>query len=122
MRLEGDFYKVHTIEQVEDNYKIEVELFEDHPVYKGHFPQQPVVPGVCTLTVIKECIGKILSDNVSFSSIKECKYVSALIPQQGLRIIINLAIADGDKVIATVVRVDNQQLVLKLKASLKSYE
>lgn len=122
MRLEGNFYKVHTIDQIENNYKIEVELFADHPIYKGHFPQQAVVPGVCTLTIIKECLGNILSDNISFKSIKECKYVSALIPQNELRIIINLAIADGDKVNATVVRVDNQQLVLKLKASLKSYE
>ena len=122
MRLEGNFYKVHTIDQIENNYKIEVELFADHPIYKGHFPQQAVVPGVCTLTIIKECLGNILSENISFKSIKECKYVSALIPQNELRIIINLAIADGDKVNATVVRVDNQQLVLKLKASLKSYE
>ena len=119
MRLEGNFYKVHTIDQIENNYKIEVELFADHPIYKGHFPQQAVVPGVCTLTIIKECLGNILSDNISFKSIKECKYVSALIPQNELRIIINLAIVDCDKVNATVTRVDNQQLVLKLKANLK---
>ena len=50
---------------------------------------------------------------------KECKYVSALIPQNELRIIINLAIVDCDKVNATVTRVDDQQLVLKLKANLK---
>ena len=69
MRLEGNFYKVHTIDQIENNYKIEVELFADHPIYKGHFPQQAVVPGVCTLTIIKECLGNILSDNISFKSI-----------------------------------------------------
>ena len=119
MRLEGNFYKVHTIEQVEDSYKVEVELFADHPIYKGHFPQQAVVPGVCTLTIIRECLGEILSNEVSFKSIKECKYVSALIPQEDLRIIINLTITDCDKISATVVRGDNQQPVLKLKAGLK---
>lgn len=119
MRLEGDFYRVITIDPSENNYRIEVELFSDHSIYKGHFPQQPVVPGVCTLTIIKECIGKILSSNVFFESIKECKYVSVLIPQEELRIIINLIIVDNSKVNATVVRDDNQQTVLKLKASLK---
>lgn len=117
MRLEGNFYKIHTINQEGDNYKIEVELFADHPIYEGHFPQQAVVPGVCTLTIIKECIGKILSDNVTFNSIKECKYVSALIPQEGLRIVLNITIVDN-KVSVIVDRVDNQQTVLKLKANL----
>ena len=118
MRVEGNFYKVIATEQIENNHKIEVELLAEHPIYKGHFPQQPVVPGVCTLTIIKECLGEILSHGVSFKTIKECKYVSALIPQEGLRVIIDLAIVDGEKVNATVVRADNQQPVLKLKATI----
>lgn len=118
MKLEGNFYRVITIDQSEDNYRIEVELFSDHQIYKGHFPQQPVVPGVCTLTIIKECIGKILSSNVIFESIKECKYVSALLPQENLRVIINLTVVDN-KINATVIKVDGQQTVLKLKANIK---
>ncbi len=119
MRLEGNFYKVHTVAQTENGYKIEVEILPDHPIYEGHFPQQAVVPGVCTLTIIRECLGDILSNDVSFGSITECKYVSALLPQADLRVVVDLAIADNDKVNATVVRVDNQQVVLKLKANLK---
>ena len=118
MRLEGDFYKVVAIDKIEDSYRVEVELFTNHTIYEGHFPQQPVVPGVCTLTIIKECIGDILSANVTFKAIKECKFVSALIPQEGLRVVINLTIADNEKVNAVVVRADNQQPVLKLKASI----
>jgi 3-hydroxyacyl-[acyl-carrier-protein] dehydratase len=119
MRLEDNFYKIHAIEQTENNYKIEVELMQDHPIYEGHFPGQPVVPGVCTLTIIRECIGKILSKSVSFDSIKECKYVSALIPEEGLKIIINLTLAADGGVKVVVERVDNKQIALKLKATLR---
>lgn len=119
MRLEDNFYKIHAIEQTENDYKIEVELLQDHPIYEGHFPGQPVVPGVCTLTIIRECIGKILSKSVSFASIKECKYVSALIPEEGLKIIINLTLAADGGVKVVVERVDNNQIALKLKATLK---
>lgn len=119
MRLEDNFYKIHAIEQTENDYKIEVELLQDHPIYEGHFPVQPVVPGVCTLTIIRECIGKILSKSVSFASIKECKYVSALIPEEGLKIIINLTLAADGGVKVVVERVDNNQIALKLKATLK---
>jgi len=119
MRLEGNFYKVHSIEQIENNHKIEIELFPEHIIYKGHFPQQPVVPGVCSLTIIKECIGTILSRTVTLNLIKECKYVSALLPQEELKILINLSFLDNEKVNATVVKVENQEMVLKLKASFK---
>lgn len=119
MRLEDNFYKIHAIEGAENDYKIEVELMENHPIYAGHFPTQPVVPGVCTLTIIRECIGKILSKSVSFASIKECKYVSALIPQAGLKIIINLTLSADGGVKVVVERVDNKQIALKLKATLR---
>ena len=120
MRLENSFYKINNIEQKSDDaFAIEVTILPGHQIYEGHFPQQPVVPGVCTLTIIRECIGNILSKEVSFASIKECKYVSALIPLEDLRIMINLSITESTKIAATVERVDNQQTVLKLKANLR---
>ena len=119
MRLENNFYTINNIEQKSDDaFAVEVTILPEHQIYEGHFPQQPVVPGVCTLTIIRECIGNILSKEVSFASIKECKYVSALIPQEDLRIMINLTICES-KVTALVERVDDQQTVLKLKANLR---
>ena len=119
MRLENNFYTINNIEQKSgDAFAVEVTILPEHQIYEGHFPQQPVVPGVCTLTIIRECIGNILSKEVSFASIKECKYVSALIPQEDLRIMINLTIGES-KVTALVERVDDQQTVLKLKANLR---
>ena len=120
MRLENNFYTINNIEQkTDDTFAIEVTILPEHKIYEGHFPQQPVVPGVCTLTIIRECIGNILSKQGAFATIKECKYVSALIPQDDLRIMINLNITEGTKVSATIERVDNQQTVLKLKANLR---
>lgn len=119
MKLEDNFYKINAIEQAENDYKIEVELMPNHPIYAGHFPEQPVVPGVCTLTIIRECIGKILSKSVSFASIKECKYVSALIPEEGLTIIINLTLSDDGGVKVVVEKAKDKQIALKLKASLR---
>lgn len=119
MRLENNFYTINNIEQKSDDaFAVEVTILPEHQIYEGHFPQQPVVPGVCTLTIIRECIGNILSKEVSFASIKECKYVSALIPQEDLRIMINLTISES-KVTALVERVDDKQTVLKLKANLR---
>ena len=49
MLLEN-FYKIIHIKEREDGkQEIEIELNPGHVLYQGHFPGQPVVPGVCTL-------------------------------------------------------------------------
>lgn len=54
MLLEN-FYKIIHIKEREDGKQaIEIELNPGHVLYQGHFPGQPVVPGVCTLQIIKE--------------------------------------------------------------------
>ncbi len=119
MRLEGNFYNIDQIESLENNsYIVKATLIPNHKIYEGHFPSQPVVPGVCTLTIIRECLGKILSREVSFKTIKECKYLSALIPEDEVGIAIAVTITDEEKIMANVERTDNQQKVLKLKAEI----
>ena len=57
MKLLDNFYIIHRSEKVqEESFSVEVELLPNHAIYGGHFPGQPVVPGVCTLTIIRECI------------------------------------------------------------------
>lgn len=117
MKFEGSFYNIQKIEHLENSYQVEIELNAQHPIYEGHFPQQAVVPGVCTLTMIKECIGQILSKDVQLHAIKECKYTSALIPQNDFRIIISICFIGDNNVQSEVKRFDSQEIVLKLKAS-----
>ena len=119
MKLEGNFYNINLIETVESHsYVVKATLLPNHKIYEGHFPSQPVVPGVCTLTIIRECIGKILSREVSFKTIKECKYLSALIPENEVGITISITLTDENKIIANVERSDDQQKVLKLRAEI----
>jgi 3-hydroxyacyl-[acyl-carrier-protein] dehydratase len=57
-------------------FQFQLELNPDHPVYKGHFPGNPVVPGVCQVQIISELLSVITgcrlrlrnSDNVKFLS------------------------------------------------------
>ena len=119
MRLEGNLYTIDSITSpAEGEHNVVVTLMKEHHIYEGHFPSQPVVPGVCTLTIIRECLSKILARPVSFASIKDCKYVSALIPEEGLRIAINITLSEA-KLRVNVERCDNQQTVLKLRAEIR---
>ncbi len=113
-RFENSFYRILNFEHTEEGYRAEVELSADHPIYKGHFPNQPVVPGVCTMRVVRELTARAVGCAIWFDTIREAKFVSALIPCEGLRITVEATL--GEQTLRAVVRRD-EQVVLKLQAS-----
>ena len=55
--LLDNFYTILSSESSDSTiWTIQVKLNPGHPVYQGHFPGHPVVPGVCLLQLIKECV------------------------------------------------------------------
>lgn len=117
MNWEDTFYKITEFIEKEDGFRSIVELMEKHPIYDGHFPLEPIVPGVCTLTIIRKCISIYSQKKVSFDKIKECKFISVVRPSYGLSIVIDITMTGENVVSAIVYNKDN--IVLKLKALIK---
>ena len=76
--LLDNFYTILSSESSDSTiWTIQVKLNPGHPVYQGHFPGHPVVPGVCLLQLIKECVEDIRQQVTQVSS---CKFLSAINP------------------------------------------
>jgi 3-hydroxyacyl-[acyl-carrier-protein] dehydratase len=85
-----NFYNI--IDQVEiDNAHLTVDypvrkfiftlkLNPEHPVYDGHFPGNPVVPGVCQVQMIKELTSAILKTDLVIQHSDNIKFLSMIIP------------------------------------------
>lgn len=119
MTLGSEFFTITDFERRTDGFCCKVVLSAEHPVYGGHFPAQAVVPGVCTLIVIRECAGVALGRDVVFAAIRECKFVSALLPCDGLTLVLNFSLSESLELKGSVSRFDDAKTVLKLKAELK---
>ncbi len=51
----NDFYTLQSYEQAENgSYTAYITLNKDHEIFKGHFPGNPVTPGVCMMQIVKE--------------------------------------------------------------------
>jgi 3-hydroxyacyl-[acyl-carrier-protein] dehydratase len=61
-------------------FNFTVQLDPDHPVYKGHFPGNPVVPGVCQVQMIKELTSAILKADLVIHKSENIKFLSMIIP------------------------------------------
>lgn len=57
-----------------------VRLLKNHPVYAGHFPGDPVSPGVCNLQMVKECAEMVACKCLIFTNISQYRLMNVVSP------------------------------------------
>ncbi len=77
-----DFYKVEKIENVSDEkYVATIQLNKAHDIFKGHFPGNPVTPGVCMMQIIKELTQNITQSKLFMVSSTNVKFMALINPE-----------------------------------------
>ena len=74
------FYTIQKTEAMDGIIKSTILLNPKHEVYKGHFPGQPVVPGVIQLQIIKEMLEGNLDQPLMISHVSSAKYLRIVTP------------------------------------------
>ena len=92
--LLNDFFKITELNANGDgaNYKITAELNEKHKIFMGHFPQAPVVPGVCIIQMLKEIASEILKKELALTRGDNIKYCAVINPLTNKIICFDLAV------------------------------
>ncbi|MFY0481866.1 3-hydroxyacyl-ACP dehydratase [Flavobacterium sp. PLA-1-15] len=77
-----DFYTVEKLENVsEGKYNATVHLNKQHDIFKGHFPGNPVTPGVCMMQIIKELSQEIVGSSLFMISSSNVKFMALINPE-----------------------------------------
>lgn len=77
----NDLYTIKNIQKESVNkITIQVELNRDHDIFKGHFPGNPILPGVCTIQILKELLQIQLGKNLNLAKAGTIKYMSFIDP------------------------------------------
>lgn len=81
MLLEN-FYTINTINRISDqSFLVEVKLNDKHEVFKGHFPGNPVTPGVGMMQIIKELTEEITGEKLFLSNASNVKFMALINPE-----------------------------------------
>ncbi len=80
MILLNDFFKILSVEKTEAKYTVAIELNASHEIFKGHFPGNPVVPGVCMVQMIKEILNHIFKKEFTMTQASQLKFLAILKP------------------------------------------
>lgn len=73
-----------------------VELLADCDVYRGHFPHEPVSPGVCNIGMIQECAGHMAGRRLRIATIKQCRLTAVASPQACPQLDVTLSAVSSD--------------------------
>ena len=100
-QLVNDFYTIKEKTLAPANtVKVEIELNAAHPVYKGHFPEMPVMPGVLQIQIIKEILEEHLQKKLQLLNGDNIKFMGMIIPTQNSLVNFELNYTTDDKVIS----------------------
>jgi 3-hydroxyacyl-[acyl-carrier-protein] dehydratase len=89
-----------------DNLKTTITLNAAHPIFKGHFPGQPVLPGVCMMQMVKEITEAYIGKKIRLQKARELKFLSFIDPIQHPSMQMELSV----KIINTEIKVDARLL------------
>ncbi|GAA0188456.1 3-hydroxyacyl-ACP dehydratase [Fulvivirga kasyanovii] len=79
--LKGSLYTLDEVKQPEEGkYTVNAALNINHEIFKGHFPGQPVLPGVCLLEMLKDIISQETGKSWFLSEGANIKYVKLVDP------------------------------------------
>lgn len=104
-------------------HEFTIVINSEDPLFKGHFPFRPILPGVCTMQIIKECICSILSRDLYFSNITQCKFVGMIDPliDNAIAIKIECKNDEFNNVLINASVSSSNVIVCKLKATLSEF-
>ena len=80
MKLIDDFYKIEQESSGDTYFEYVLSLNKDHFIYKAHFPENPITPGVCIIQFCKELLERKLEKTLSLKKIVNIKFLSIINP------------------------------------------
>ncbi|WP_422082329.1 3-hydroxyacyl-ACP dehydratase [Ulvibacterium sp.] len=115
--IEG-LYVIKDYEYNQDTVSSTIQLNKEHPIFKGHFPGNPVMPGVCMIQIIKELTEKATGKQLFLKVSSNIKFMAIINPEENdiLHLILNISTDEREvKVKNTTTFQDT--LALKLSAT-----
>jgi hypothetical protein len=92
-----DFYTIlHSNRIDETHYEFDILLNEKHEIFKGHFPNFPITPGVCMLQIIKNFSEEITGQKLFMSKTSNVKFMALINPIENPKLKLNIEITQND--------------------------
>lgn len=112
-----DFYKLNNLAVADNIATASITINKDHDVFKGHFPGNPVTPGVCMMQIIKELTEQVVNEQLFMQSSNNVKFMAIINPEVNPDLVLTLDISNDDDGVFKVKNVTKFDETVALKLS-----
>ncbi len=93
------FFNINETAKTDNGFSVKVNFNPEHKIFEGHFPDMPVVPGVCQIQMLKETLSKLLNKDYFIKTASSVKFLAVIEPLKVNELTMNIHItseADGE--------------------------
>lgn len=111
-----DFYTLKTQEKTDNgSFIAHIKLNQNHDIFNGHFPGNPVTPGVCMMQIVKELTEEFTGKKLFLKSASNVKFMAIINPFETPDLIIQLDIKeDGEDIKVKNISSFGETIALKM--------
>jgi 3-hydroxyacyl-[acyl-carrier-protein] dehydratase len=78
--LLNNFFTINDTVKSETEIWAELRINANHKIFEGHFPNQPVVPGVCMMQMVKEILEQVIGKETNLTQAADMKFLAVINP------------------------------------------
>ena len=95
--LLNDFFTITELNADAETLTAKIALNVKHRIYDGHFPDNPVTPGVVQMQIVKEILETHFKKPLQLKTMSKCKFLQILNPETtpAISIIIDFIVDDN---------------------------
>ncbi len=110
------FYTINSKDVSTETWQFNVSLNENHPVYKGHFPQKAVAPGVMLTQMIKNLVEGEMGRELKMSSARNIKFLNMMLPDSASNVDIEITVKEEDELAVNAQAKIQEEVYFKIAA------
>lgn len=115
-----NIYRIINLEQAPNQITCTMQIDARHPVFEGHFPGSPVLPGVVQLEMVKEALSKALGKLFALTEMSTCKFLEVLNPSETPELTIHIQYKGDETLDVNASGKHGEKTYFKARASFRS--
>ena len=118
MILKDNFYTINELEFVENKIQASIKIDSNHSIFEGHFPNNPITPGVVEMEIVKEIVSEGIKKTLKMSKMSNCKFLAILNPLNSSEVNVKIDVLEqeNNRIRISAQFLDQQTVYLKISA------